>query len=279
VVKKVGGRMNKPFLAFLACISLVAPAGAADLAVKAPAYKSPPPVVGYDWTGFYVGGHVGYGWGQDGGTTFTDSPPGTFAFAFGTGELLPFVGTSPKGVLGGGQAGYNWQVAPNWLIGVEGDISGSGIKGSGLFVFPGGGGVAPANQTASQSLDWLATVRGRAGFVVDRLLIYGTGGAAFGEVRNNFNISAPTIAASIIGNASSTRAGWVAGAGAEYAFWSNWSVKLEWLHYDLGSTSVFAPQFTAGVVQPFGLNGRVVTKGDIVWAGLNYRFGGPVVAR
>jgi len=105
------------------------------------------------------------------------------------------------------------------------------------------------------------------------------GGAAFGEVKNNFNISAPTIAATIIGNASSTRTGWVAGAGAEYAFWSNWSVKLEWLHYDLGSTSVFAPQLTAGVVQPFGLNGRVVTKGDIVWAGLNYKFGGPVVAK
>lgn len=80
--------------------------------------------------------------------------------------------------------------------------------------------------------------------------------------------------ATIIGNASSTRTGWAAGAGAEYVFWSSWSVKLEWLHYDLGSPSIFAPRVNGSVVRPFGLDGRIVTKGAL-FGRLTYKFGGP----
>jgi outer membrane immunogenic protein len=250
---------------------LVLQAGAADMP-KAPLYKAPPLVVGYNWTGFYVGGHVGYGWGSDGGLAFTDFPPGSFAASFAATQTARLVGIDPKGFVGGGQLGYNLQLTPNWLIGIEGDFSGSEIKGSGTYTFAGSPGFAPTSQVVSQSLDWLATVRGRLGFVVDRFLVYGTGGVAFGLVKDSFNLVALTFPASVSGSASNTLTGWAGGAGAEYAFAGNWSAKVEWLHYDLGSLTASGPQLTAGVPQPFGLNGTAVTRGDIVRGGLNYKF-------
>lgn len=231
----------------------------------------------YNWTGFYVGGHIGYGWGSDGGMAFTDYPAGAFAAAFASGQFPTYLKTDPTGVIGGVHLGYNFQSSSNWLLGLEGDFSGADIKGSALHVYPGGV-FTPANVSANQSLDWLATIRGRVGYVVDRFMVYGTGGLAIGGVKSGFFGSIVGAPITVSGDVSDTRVGWAAGAGAEYAFAPNWSVKVEWLHYDLGNVTVIGPQLTAGVVQPFGAIGTTAMSGDIVSAGVSYRFG-PIAAR
>jgi outer membrane immunogenic protein len=287
-LKGQGDDMNKlSFNAVLFTAAVAAFAGeasAADLPAAAPAYKTPAPVVSpvFNWTGFYVGANVGYGWsGNDDGVRFTDFPTGSFANTFAIGQTPQAIGFRQKGVIGGAELGYNWQTGA-LVLGVEGDFSGANIKGSGSFAFTGplvlG---APETTTASSSLDWLATVRGRIGFTpADRLLIFGTGGVAFGQVNNQSSIVAanppgfPTFVATLNGNQNSTRTGWVAGAGAQYAITNQVFAKLEWLHYDLGTSSVSANEILNGVTQPFGLNSSFKTNGNIVRFGVDYRFGG-----
>jgi outer membrane immunogenic protein len=246
---------------------------AADMAVKAPPPVAAPAAP--SWTGFYVGASAGYGWGQDGGGSFTDYPPGSFAASFAAGQTPRFVGDHPNGFVGGGQAGYNYQINTNWLVGLEGDFSGTGIKGGGTYFFAGVPGVfAPTTTTVSQSLDWLATVRARAGYVFDRLLIYGTGGVAFGQTREAYHVLASTgvLTGTLDGTTSSVRSGWAAGAGTEYKVTRNISVKAEWIHYDLGKTSTSAPEVLAGAPQTFGLISTAVTRGDIARGGVNLQF-------
>jgi outer membrane immunogenic protein len=245
---------------------------AADLPVKAP---PPPPaaVAALSWTGFYVGGHAGYGWGEDGGMSFTDFFPGAFATSFGLGQTPRFVGVDPQGAIGGGKIGYNLQVTPQWVLGLQADLSASSIKGSGTYNFAGipGGVPAPATTHVAQSLDWLSTIRGRVGYAFDRLLVFGTGGLAFGAVKSDFEINYGAGLATVANSVSSTRSGWSAGAGAEYKLDARWSASVEWLHYDLGQVNVQAPEVLFGVPQTFGLIGTTVTKGDVVSAALNYK--------
>jgi outer membrane immunogenic protein len=232
----------------------------------------------YNWTGFYVGAHAGYGWGTDGGLAFTDYPPGAFAPAFGPGEVPRFLGANPDGFVGGGHLGYNWQFSPGWLLGIEADLSAADISGTASYHYPGPL-VAPATTTVSQSLEWLATVRGRVGATVDRLLVYATGGLAFGEVKSAFFIEAPLLLSTLSGSSSDIRFGWTIGAGAEYNFAGNWSARLQWLYYDLGDVSATGPQVTAGVVLPFGLITTAETRGHIATLGISYRFGSGGVPR
>jgi outer membrane immunogenic protein len=229
----------------------------------------------YNWTGFYVGAHAGYGWGS-GDHSFTDYPAGAFAFPFSIGQVPRSIGTDPDGFVGGGHVGYNWQVGARGLIGIEGDLSAANIRGGGSRSFAEIPFVANATfSSVHQSLDWLATVRARAGVTFDRLLVYATAGVAFGGVESSFLVSAPAIASTIGGQSSDTLAGWTAGAGAEYAFAGNWSARVQWLYYDLGDISMSGPQVAAGVAQPFGLNATADTRGHIVTLGISYRFGAP----
>jgi outer membrane immunogenic protein len=151
--------------------------------------------------------------------------------------------------LGGVQAGYNWQFNPQWLVGVEGDwdwahTGYSFCRITDQFAAPcfnNGFGF----ENISSKTDWLATVRGRLGFVWGNWLFYGTGGAAWGRV--NTTVTLNCLGAGGCGNsftlllgsstASTTAAGWVAGAGAEWMLARNWSVRAEWLHIDLGTIS------------------------------------------
>ncbi len=169
--------MNKLSIG-IATIALVVATGAsaADLAPRMYA-KAPiiPPVV-YDWNGFYIGGNVGYGWGRastDGTQTGTQS---VSVFTLLGGVLLPGfpvvtpLGTTPltgranaNGVIGGGQAGYNWQRG-TWLFGLEADIQGSDERGSADVVSSPDVPSAPASCTANYKLDWFGTARGRIGF-------------------------------------------------------------------------------------------------------------------
>jgi|RhiMetdeSRZDD1v2_1073273.scaffolds.fasta_scaffold1352227_1 outer membrane immunogenic protein len=223
---------------------LTAVAVAADLR---PVYKAPPaamaPVpLAYNWSGFYIGGHAGAGWGDSGDTAF----------------------------VGGGQIGYNYQFSPNWLIGIEGDFSGTSFSRSEATTTDvdfGGGLVLPVTQNASFDLNWLASVRGRIGYTWDRFMVYFTGGAAWANV--DVNATATLLGVQFgTATASGTVSGWVLGGGGEWMFAPNWSVGVEYLHYDFGSISGTAT--TLGVSEAFSQD---VGSVDVVRARLNYKFG------
>jgi outer membrane immunogenic protein len=256
----------------LAVASLARTAQAADLPVKVPSVL-PTAAADPGWTGFYIGLHAGYGWGQNGGTSFTDSPPGSLAASFAAGLLPRFIGADPQGALGGEQFGYNLQITPQWVLGLQADFSSTSIKGSGTYNFATVPGVAFGSTThAAQSLDWLATVRGRAGYTFDHILLFGTGGVAFGAVKTDVEVNVPALPSTAANpGMTTTRTGWAAGAGAEYALASHWTTSIEWLHYDLGHSTISAQQITAGVPTPIFLDGTSVTRGNVLSAALNYR--------
>jgi outer membrane immunogenic protein len=265
---------------------------AADLPVrtytKAPVYVDP----GYDWTGFYIGLNGGYSWGNA-SNTFTTTVP------------IASASQHMDGWVFGGQAGYNWQFNRSWVFGLEGDIDATGQDGTALFgpsttvttIVPpvGGALVLPTRTTTTtatgsleEKLSWLATFRGRIGVLPsDRVLLYVTGGLAVGEVKSTAGATTTTTTALSFGTppgptsvsslaaSSSTQAGWTIGAGVEGAIGGNWTAKLEYLYVDLGTvnntfagTAPFAPITTSTHVTD-----------NILRAGVNYRFGGPVVAR
>jgi outer membrane immunogenic protein len=267
-------------------------AGAADLAPR-PYIKAPPIVAAvYDWTGFYVGANLGWSFGR----ARTDV---TVAGA-------PFASTSKgmDGILGGLQAGYNWQSGPA-VFGLETDIQATAQKGSSrLFGFiPGrpdisaipctqfdppapacipntGSPAIPGTPSVTSvvsyqnKLPWFGTLRGRLGFApAERWLIYATGGLAYGEVTTNETLNVNGAIASLITNR--TRVGWTIGAGVEAALWSNWTAKLEYLYIDFGTIN----NTLIGIapITPIVTSSRV--NDQIVRVGLNYRFGQSVVAR
>ncbi len=195
---------------------------------RAPAAYVPAPV--FSWTGIYLGINGGWAWG-----TATDS--------------ICCVSLNPSGGLVGGTLGGNYQIG-QFVIGLEGDGDWTNLDGKSTVV-PGCG--AGGCETKST---WLATVRGRAGWAWDRVLFYGTGGAAFGNVQ-----------AGVIGGPfdSATQTGWTAGAGIEGAITPNWTVRAEWLYVNLGSLSCTAVGCGAG-------NSVTLTE-NIFRAGIDYKFG------
>ena len=256
-----------PIGAALCTLALNQVAAAADLPVKAPAA---PPV--YSWTGFYAGLNAGYGWSDPPVSIVgLGGPPGPTGWDPYYPD--PFRGRnfSRSGFIGGGQLGYNYQLN-RIVFGVEGDFQGSDIKGSLDTSGPGPAFFAsPYTLHYDQRLSWLGTIRGRLGYAAtDRLLIYGTGGFAGGRVSATSNLTFPTAIVSYAGSASETKGGWAAGGGIEYAFGSNWSAKLEYLHYDLGTVSVIGDP--APPSPPFQTRTDFSVRGNIVRAGVNYRF-------
>jgi outer membrane immunogenic protein len=294
--------------AALALALSVGSAFAADL----PSYKSPPPPPPPPppmWTGFYIGLNAGYTWSGSNSVGIVTSPlffnplalVGTTSFgsasALGATGVLP-VNTS--GFIGGGQIGYNWQFGNRFVAGVEADIQ--GVAGSnnratattavGTPAFPGSFVVTTLN--VSKRLDYLGTVRGRLGFLVTpTLLVYGTGGLAYGGVNSSttiaqaavgpatFTINAPYFGA---GAFSDTRVGWTAGGGGEWMFLPNWSAKVEYLYYNLGNVT-YSNGVLANIATPpggavptggvfYALTSQSTTRynGHIVRAGLNYHF-------
>jgi outer membrane immunogenic protein len=246
--------MRKYSLTLLAAaaIGLVSSAAsAADLPRKAPAYAPPPPP--FSWTGFYIG--INGGWGGDKVRYPFDDP------------AVPVSGEASltsSGALGGGQIGYNYQFATNWVAGLEADIQWSNIKSevAATASFPGGG----LSLNAGTELKWFGTVRGRLGYAWDRVLLYGTGGFAFGSDTTTLNASAG--GAAIAFSHDNDKSGWTAGAGLEYAITNNLSFKTEYLYIDFGTDNV-----TTSVL---GLPASVDEHPTVhsVRAGLNWRFGG-----
>ena len=222
--------------AILLAFAAVAPARAADLSV-APIYKAPPavPVPAYNWSGFYLGVNGGGAWGTSNWSAVSNS------FNLSGGQV-------------GGTAGMNWQTG-HAVFGLEGDVDWSGVRGT----------AAPALcPGCTTNNDWLATVRGRAGYAFDRLLVYGTGGAAFGNVQANFSNDPVT---------SATKAGSTIGAGVEVALAPNWSAKAEYLFVDLGNGSCTTNCAIADASgTPIIPNVAVKFNESIVRGGINYRF-------
>jgi outer membrane immunogenic protein len=247
---------------------------AADMAVKARPMAA---MVGYNWTGWYVGLNAGGGFGRTGaGETGLPANLATASGDYGLNHDL-------SGWLAGAQVGYNWQVN-NWVWGVEADFDGANITGngtiSGLAVAQRNGAAAfPTNSvTASEKIDFFGTVRLRAGLLATpALLLYGTGGLAYADVQTSgqFHYATP---ADYLASGSRVQFGWTVGAGAEYKFAPNWSVKGEYLYYDLGRVSDTS-DFGVPPNPPFQSRFDYNLRGSIARIGVNYQWGGPIVAR
>ncbi len=272
-------------------------AAAADMRMPV---KAPPPVVAvYNWTGFYIGGNVGYSWGEadtDGSLSGTQNvsvfrtlgPDLLSSVTTGLGPLGYNIGRSNvDGVIGGGQIGYNWQFDRSWVLGIEADFQGSDEKGSATACSVATCAAGSAFLTVDHKLEWFGTLRGRIGWLVsDRVMLYGTGGLAYGHLKTGFTAGINGIGNAAAASASSTQVGWTAGAGVEGAIDRNWTVKLEYLYMDLGdfgngsSSATFAtnqlntPLLGQNTVTTTTFTNSVSTRfvDHILRAGVNYRF-------
>jgi outer membrane immunogenic protein len=297
------GQVKRFLFATAAFGVLALPAMAADLA---PIYKAPPVLV-CSWCGFYFGANAGGTWSSDNSMNLSSGVAQDF-FAgpnsFGAASAAGVAGRAPTGnqagFIGGGQIGYNWQMSPVWLFGVETDIQGatgnsSGTLGTsvGPIAFAGNPDTLRTTITASKQLNYIGTVRERVGYLwTPTFLVYGTGGLAYGGVKASTAISQSNddcvfFAASCVqsatgaaGSISQTRVGWTAGGGWEWMFASRWSAKVEYLYYDLGTVNfvnsplVTGPNTFPGAGGPVivGSGGSAEFRGNIARAGINYHW-------
>jgi len=203
---------------------------AADMPVKAPPIIA---VSAYNWTGWYVGADIGGGWGKHDRSVV---PPG-FQNSYNS-----------SGIIGGLHTGYNWQLQA-FVLGLETDINLTGIKGDD------GSAGGTLDQT---SVKWLGSTRARVGYAWDRVLLFATGGWAYGGLEHFNNGGAGQTF-------TSTRSGWTIGGGLEYAINQNWLIRAEYRYYDLGTYQNLAP---ANGVSPYEVSNKLNT----VTAGLSYKF-------
>jgi outer membrane immunogenic protein len=243
--------MKNFLLGTVALIALGAtvPALAADMAAR-PYTKAAPAVYApiYNWTGFYIGGHVGGAFG-------------------GSDGFNGVTGNSDDGrFLGGVQVGADYQFAPNWVLGIEGQYSWLGSSNNNV-VFTGAG----AGFAYNHNQRGLGSVTGRLGYTWGPGLLYVKGGYAYSDYSESLTFNG---APQVFGINSGHHDGYTVGAGLEYMFAQNWSGKVEYQYYDFGKTNFVTP----AVLTAFGS-----TKNDehTVKAGINYRFnmGAPVAAR
>lgn len=218
--------MRRFLIALLATTALAANASiatAADMPVKA--YTQAPAYIPmYNWSGAYVGLNAGGAWNRSSG---------------GVGS------SNMSGFIGGGQVGYNWQFG-QVVLGLEADFQGASQRTD----------FAGVGFTGSSRIDYFGTVRGRIGYAWDRWMVYGTGGYAYVHERNSLTAGA------LSGSNNTTLSGGTIGGGVEWAFWQNWSAKLEYLYISTRSNNL--------TVGAFGTDGRV--RENLVRVGLNYHF-------
>lgn len=319
--------MSRAMKSFKAAASLLLVSSFSAIAADLPSIKSvpvatPTPI----WTGFYAGLNAGGTWGGNTQLAINSSYAGTQNPSIGanyTGVMSALgatrnVGAGIGGFIGGGQIGYNYQLAQRFVVGFETDIqgiTGASASGQSSSVVPLQGIYFPVDfqpgelfgtvVNASKSINYLGTLRGRLGFLpTQNLLVYVTGGLSYGgissqgsvfQVNNDLQFSGGNQAFALYsptwgnGSYSNSLTGWTAGGGAEWMFSQNWSVKGEYLYYDLGAVSYsIAPlATTSGSNQ--GIFSLVIPKastrfnGNIIRAGVNYHFNltnaAPIVAK
>jgi outer membrane immunogenic protein len=256
-------------LAVGAGLGFVQVANAADMPMPHRVVADPPP----SWTGAYIGFHAGYGWTTDA----TGTAVGTVAA--GPSPFGPLtISQNSDGAIAGLQLGYNWQFANSWVAGIEADASGTGLKGSQFALAsgpgcPGGG--TPCNLvTMSERVDWLASARGRLGYLIGSGMAYATGGVAFAGVNfsGNGTAQAPAPGTTFPTASTSTRTGYVVGAGYEAPITSSWLIRGEFLHYHFDGRNTSAPG--VGLVVP-GLAANYAWGAlniNMVRLGLDYKF-------
>ncbi|MGE5157541.1 MAG: outer membrane protein [Gemmatimonas sp.] len=242
--------MKKVFLATvaLAAVGAAAPALGADLGARAPYYQKAPayvPAPIYNWTGFYIGGHIGGAFSSD--NNFSGLSTGN---------------NSNGRFLGGVQAGYDWQLNPAFVIGLQGQYS--WLSGSVGAVFPNG-------DLYTNKQRGLGSITGRVGYSWGPGLVYVKGGYAYSDNNESVTFGGAPVPYAITGDHSN---GWTIGAGLEYMFAPNWSANVEYQYYNFGDAHFTAPAALVGV-------GNFTTDDHTVKAGVNYRFnwGAPVAAR
>jgi outer membrane immunogenic protein len=256
----------------------IAGADAADIASR---YTKAAAAAGavWDWTGFYLGADVG-------GTRQTAASGSSDFFQSGDRHFLQTQSPSSSAVLGGIHLGYNWQIA-HVVLGLEGDWQWAPARSS--FCRQVDTLSLPCSDnsrgfvTVDSETRGIGTVRGRLGYAFDRVLVYGTGGAAFVDVRESVTANCQVAGCALnhnanlsVANSSTLKIGWVAGAGAEFMLSPNWTVRSEYLHADIGtvsSTLNLAPEnCVAG--GPCGASWSRSQHYDIGRIGLSYKFGG-----
>ncbi len=270
----------------------------AALAADLPSRRAPPvytPVVAlpsFTWTGGYIGVTAGYAFNGDHTFNTVGNTPGQ-ANDIATGLRPGFVRNRASGFTGGGEIGYNYQFANSSYFGTNGGVV-VGIEADAAYVGPGNNSTYTSGAFTSQfnsKTDYVGTVRGRLGYAFDNLLVYGTGGFAYGGVRDNIAFFNAAGLNTFNGNRNTMRTGYAYGGGIAYAiptssflnFFHSSAVtlKAEFIHYDLGTSSILVPATTTAN----SFTSRIKTEGNLVRAGIDYKFdlfGGapsPVVAR
>ncbi len=271
--------MKKIFAAATILAVSALSANAADLPART--YTKAPPMMdpGYNWTGFYIGGFVG-GAGTD--RNAVSSEPVTAGGVFYNGTGVPNSYKLRSSVIGGGTIGYNWQSpGTSWVFGLEGEAGYMRLRRSVQDINAITAGFAfPDSIDSTRIGDWYGTITGRLGYSFSNVLVYGKGGVAFVDQRASFVDACNTGACGgglLTLGRNRNEATWTAGGGIEWAFAGNWSVKGEYMYIDTRQTYSYsgipagsAAVFTSTHSDPGVHTGKV---------GLNYRWGGPVVAR
>lgn len=241
--------MRKLLYAAAVSIAAVSTAAAADL--RQPMYtKAPPPApVLFSWTGFYIGANVGGKWLS---STHDDVTAGGTTVSFGDND---------SSWIAGGQLGYNWQAPGSpWVFGVEGDIDAHDFNRS--LIVATAIGPFVAGDTFTLESHWQASLRGRIGYAIDRVLLYATGGAAFTQVKGTATLVG-------IGTVTddNTRVGATVGGGLEWAVWNNISLGVEGRYTWYGDET-----FAAGTIAGVAVSDKIHLNTAEVMGKLNFRF-------
>jgi outer membrane immunogenic protein len=259
--------MKRTLIGIAAAAALTGSAGMATAADIAPYYRAPPPApVFFTWTGFYAGGNVGGSWTSN--NALWQPLPSSAAFG-----AFPIAGnTGGSSAIGGLQAGYNWQFAPTWVAGIEGDWSWAktGTSFNSPWASNPGGVIVPGSfTTMSSTLDWVSSLRARLGYLVlPNLMLYGTAGGAWGKVdyaASNSNGAGYATSAAL----SSTQGGWVAGGGVEWMITNNWLLRGEYLYYSLNSSPSVVAGSPTGFPSGYSWSN---TNVSVARAALSYKF-------
>jgi len=261
-------KVKKYLLGTVAAI-LPLTAMAADLPVRAPAVAPVPVVAAPLWTGFYVGLNGGYG-----GDEFRYPFSGVIVDGETTTPYGGRASVTSSGFLGGAQIGYNYQLNPNWVIGLEADYAFADINGR--VDLNGGIGRFDLGVSAGSKVENLGTVRARAGYAMDRALFYVTGGWAWGHIESSLNFGASFMGGGdgFTLSRGKTASGWTIGGGLEYMLTPRVSFKTEYLYVDLGKENLYLANYTSvpGPIDTATARLDVDTRLHLVRAGVNYRF-------
>jgi outer membrane immunogenic protein len=250
--------MQRQFLAGVAFAMMAGSAFAADMPLKAVA-----PVALYDWGGTYIGGVIGGAWGTN---DISDPGLGIVGTLIG----VPVIQTNnPSGFIGGIEGGSRYQFG-KLVVGWEGDITWGGLNNTSTTTFtsPLIAGV-PFSRSITTDTKWVATAASTLGIAHNNWLLYGKAGVAWESVNYTDNWAVAGIPL-FGGTGSDTRTGWTVGTGLEWAFYQNWSAKVEYDYMDFGTRNVAINGTLAGV----GIQAGIQDNNHInqVKAGLNYRF-------